>query len=234
MSNNRPKNFLLSSLSDADFALVQPHLKPTELIRGTVLFEAGEPIRRVYFPDSGIISVVVELSNGQTIEIAMIGRDTIAGGLFAMDGKISLNKAIVQVSGAGATVDVDKLRAIANQSATFREQLVIYEQIVFAQAQQAGACNATHSVEERMARWLLYVRDLIDGDEMELTQEFLSQILGVQRSSVSLVAAGLQQRGFIQYRRGRMQITHLDDLRGVACECYDAVKSHRDRLLAES
>jgi CRP-like cAMP-binding protein len=233
LTSTRPSNFVLTSLSDSDYSLVKPHLKSVELARGTVLYNSGEPIRRVYFPDSGIISSVVELESGQPIEVAMIGRDTVAGGMFAMDGKISLNKGIVQLSGSGWSVDVDKLRAISQQSPTFARSLIIHEQIVFAQAQQSAACNAVHSLEERMARWLLYVRNLIDGDMMQLTQEFLSQILGVQRSSVSLVAARLQQRGLIHYRRGRLEITHLENLKGVACECYEAVKVHRDRLLSE-
>jgi CRP-like cAMP-binding protein len=212
---------------------VKPHLRPVEFPRGAVLYEAGEPIHRVLFPDSGIISSVVELSSGQAIEIAMIGRDTVAGGLFALDGKISLNKGIVQLAGSGWTMDVDKLRAVTNASPTFARALVVHEQIVFVQAQHAAACNAVHSLEARMARWLLYVRELIDGETMQLTQEFMSQILGVQRSSVSLVAARLQQRGMIHYRRGKLAITRLDHLRKTACECYDAVKAHRDRLLSE-
>ena len=229
----RPPNFLLNALSESDFALVKPHLKPVQLTRGDALYQAGDPIRRVYFPDSGIISSMVELASGQAIEIAMIGRDTVAGGMFAMDGKTSLNKAVVQMPGAGWAVDVDKLRGLAERSPTFARALVIHEQIVFAQAQQSAACNAVHSLEERMARWLLYVRDLIDGDTLQLTQEFLSQILGVQRSSVSLVATRLQQRGLIHYRRGRMELVKLDALSNVACECYSAVKVHRDRLLSE-
>jgi CRP-like cAMP-binding protein len=233
LASARPTNFLLQALSDSDFALVKPHLKPVELTRGAVLYDAGEPIRRVFFPDSGIISSVLELSSGQAIEIAMIGRDTAAGGLFALDGKISLNKGIVQLAGTGWSLDVDKLRAVANTSPSFARALIIHEQIVFAQAQQAAACNAVHSLEARMARWLLYVRELIDGETLQLTQEFMSQILGVQRSSVSLVAARLQQRGVIHYRRGKLEITRLDSLRKIACECYDTVKAHRERLLSE-
>jgi len=233
LTSTRPANFLLHALSDNDFALVKPQLKQVELPRGAVLYEAGEPIRRVLFPDSGIISSVVSLASGQAIEVAMIGRDTVAGGMFALDGKISLNKGVVQLPGSAWTLEVDKLRSIAEKSPTFARSLIIHEQIVFAQAQQAAACNAVHTLEARMARWLLYVRDLIDGETLHLTQEFLSQILGVQRSSVSLVAARLQQRGLIRYRRGKLSITRLDALKRVACECYDAIKAHRDRLLAE-
>jgi CRP-like cAMP-binding protein len=229
----RPQNFVLGALSAADAALLAPHLRTVEMTRSEVLYQTNEPIRRVYFPHSGIISVVVELSSGQEIEAAMIGRDTVAGGLFALDGKVSLNKAVVGISGTCSVIDVDRLRAAADQSPSLCETLAVHEQIVFAQSQQSAACNAVHTVEERLARWLLYVRDLLDGDTLELTQEFLGQILGVQRSTVSLVATGLQQRGLITYSRGRMNIANMEKLHAVSCECYAAVRAHRERLLAE-
>jgi CRP-like cAMP-binding protein len=229
----RPENFLLQALSEADYALLSPHLKPVELVQNAVLFETAEPIRRVYFPNSGIISIVVELSGGQTVEAAMIGRDTVAGAAFAMDGKISLNKAIVNVPGTCTVIEVEKLRAAADQSKTLRAALICYEQIVFAQSQQAAACHAVHTLEQRLARWLLYVRDLVDGETLQLTQEFLGQILGVQRTSVSLVAQRLQDEGLISYRRGQVRISHVEKLRAVSCECYGAVGTHRERLLNE-
>ena len=229
----RPENLMLTALSDADYAALAPPLKPMELVPNAVLFETTEPIRRVYFPNSGIISVVVELSGGHTVEAAMIGRDTVAGAAFALDGKISLNKAIVNMPGTCLCIDVDKLRSAAEQSSTLRAALICYEQIVFAQSQQAAACHAIHTLEQRLARWLLYVRDLVDGETLSLTQEFLGQILGVQRTSVSLVAQRLQDEGIISYRRGHVQISSREKLLAISCECYEAVGAHRERLLSE-
>jgi CRP-like cAMP-binding protein len=162
-------NRLLASLVPADIELLRPHLKPTELKNETVLYEAGDPIDRVYFPHSGIISLVVELSGGQGIEAAMIGRDSVLGATAALDGQVSLNKAIVQLPGTGETLDVGRFRAVAEQSPALRTTLLHHEQVLFAQAQQSAACNASHAVEARLARWLLRSRDLSGSDTLALT-----------------------------------------------------------------
>jgi CRP-like cAMP-binding protein len=181
-------------LLPADFELLRPHLKSAELVHETVLFEAGDKIDRVYFPHSGIISLVVSLASGEAIEAAMIGRDSVYGGSSALDGMVSLNKVIVQLAGEGVSLDVARFREIADKSLDFRTTLIRHEQVLFAQAQQSAACNASHTVEARLSRWLLRSRDLSGSDTLALTQEFLAQMLGVQRSSVSLVANTLQQQ----------------------------------------
>jgi len=229
-SLNSP-NRLLASLRPTDFELLRPQLRPVELVHESVLFEAGDPIDRVYFPHSGIISLVVDLAGGQTIEAAMVGRDSVLGGSSALDGLISLNKAIVQLAGAGVTLDVARFREVAEMSPDFRTTLIRHEQVLFAQAQQSTACNASHNVEARLSRWLLWSRYLSGSDTLQLTQEFLAQMLGVQRSSVSLVASTLQQAGLINYRRGRIEIINLKGLKEASCECYATVKAHYDRLL---
>jgi CRP-like cAMP-binding protein len=224
-------NRLLASLVPGDFELLRPHLKPIELTHEAVLFEAGDKIDRVYFPHSGIISLVVELSEGRVIEAAMIGRDSMLGATSAMDGAISLNKAIIQLGGVGETLDVTRFRAVAEKSARLRTALLRHEQLVFAQAQQSAACNAAHTVNARLARWLLRARDLSGSDRLELTQEFLAQMLGVRRTSVSPVANALQEAGLVRYSRGRIDILDLQGLQGASCECYSMVKEHYDRLL---
>jgi len=173
----------------------------------------------------------VPLSGGHIIEAAMVGHDSIVGASSALDGRISLNKGIVQAPGAASVMPVAPFRKAAEKSDTVRAALVRHEQALFVQAQQSAACNASHKVEARMARWLLRARDLSDEDTIPLTQEFFSQMLGVQRTSVSDVAHNLQQLGLIDYSRGRVQITNLQGLRREACECYLTVKSHYDRLL---
>jgi CRP-like cAMP-binding protein len=227
-------NRLLASLLPADFELLRPHLKPTELKHAAVLFEAGDKIDRVYFPHSGIISLVVELAGGEAIEAAMIGRDSMLGGTSALDGAVSLNKAIIQLAGSAETLDVVKFREVAEQSLPLRTVLLHHEQVLFAQAQQSAACNASHHVEARLSRWLLRVRDLSGSDRLELTQEFLGQMLGVRRSSVSPVANDLQRTGLIRYNRGHIEIVDLKGLQSLSCECYGTVKAHYDRLLNHS
>ncbi|MGZ3412171.1 MAG: Crp/Fnr family transcriptional regulator, partial [Xanthobacteraceae bacterium] len=170
---------MLASLSADVFAAVEPHLKIIPLTHGDVLAETGSTIKRVYFPNSGVISLVVELAVGEMIETAMVGRDGVFNAAAALDGKVSLNKGIVQLAGVASVLDVDHLRALADEFKTFRALLIRHEQVLFAQSQQSAACNASHRVEQRMCRWLLRMRDLADSDDLIVTQEFLAQMLGV-------------------------------------------------------
>lgn len=225
-------NMLLNTLPTKTFAAIEPHLKTVELVHGEVLGEAGDSITRVYFPHSGVISLVVELSVGDMIETAMVGRDGALNISSALDGKVSLNKAIVQLAGAASTIDVDQLRKIVREFDAFRSLLIRHEQVLFAQSQQSAACNASHSVEARMCRWLLRMRDLAAAADLMLTQEFLAQMLGVRRPSVSLVANTLQKAGLIKYRRGNIRLLDIAGLNDGSCECYGTVKAHYDRMLA--
>jgi len=225
-------NMLLHSLAAKTFAAIEPHLKTVELVHGEVLSEAGNQVTRAYFPHSGVISLVVELSIGDMIETAMIGRDGVLNASSALDGKISLNKAIVQLAGAASTIEVDQLCKIAREFDAFRSLLIRHEQVQFAQAQQSAACNASHSVEARMCRWLLQMRDFASSDDLVLTQEFLAQMLGVRRPSVSLVANTLQKAGLIKYRRGNIRLLDIEGLKQGSCECYGVVKAHYKRMLA--
>lgn len=225
-------NRILASLPKAVLAGIQSHLKVIDLKLGDVLAEAGGAVKHVYFPHSGVISLVVELAIGQMIETAMVGRDGVFNAASALDGKISLNKGIVQLAGTASVISVTRLAALADEHKPFRSLLILHEQVLFAQSQQSAACNASHAVEARMCRWLLRMRDLADGDELTLTQEFLAQMLGVTRPSVSIVANMLQKAGFITYKRGNIKILDVPGLKSDSCECYASVKSHYDRMLA--
>ena len=177
--SNKPTNLLLASLSAADLKLLEPHLKPLELPQHKVLWEAGQSVSAVYFPYDAVVSLVVTLSSGEAIEAAMVGRDGVVGALAALDGRISLSRAVVQISGHGASCDVEALKQATMQSATLYSLLIRHEQVVYAQAQQSAACNAMHTIEERLARWLLRARDLSRSDTLPFTQEFLAELLGV-------------------------------------------------------
>jgi CRP-like cAMP-binding protein len=225
-------NKLLASLPAKIFEALQPHLKTVELKHGTVLAESGSTVQRAYFPHSGVISLVVDLNVGDMIETAMVGHDGVLNAAPALDGKVSLNKAIVQLAGEATVISVDKLRSVADEHKAFRALLIRHDQVLFAQSQQSAACNASHTVEARMCRWLLRMRDLSGSDEMVLTQEFLAQMLGVRRTSVSVVANTLQKAGFISYRRGNMRLLNVPNLKEGACECYETVKAHYERLLS--
>ena len=224
-------NQFLQTLPEAEIEVLRPHLGVVELTRETVLVEAGSRLTHVYLPQSGAISMMVRLSEGQSVEVATVGRDSAFGISAAFGGGISLTSAVVVLPGTAATIDVAELRAIAGRSVAFRTALARHEQAVLALAQQAAACNASHSVEARLSRWLLRARDLCDSKTLPLTQEFLAQMIGVQRNAISIVAHALQRAGIIRYSRGHIDIVDVDGLRATACECYDVVKTHHQRLL---
>ena len=222
-------NRLLASLPRAVFGAIKPSLKFVELSHGDVIAEAGGLVRRVYFPHSGVISLVVELSAGDMIETATVGRDGVIGAASALDGRVSFNKGIVQLEGVASVMSIERLRALTDENKRFRSILIRHEQVLFAQAQQSAACNASYSAEARMCRWLLRMRDLA-GERLKLTQQFLGQMMGVQRSTVSLAANTLQRAGLIKYRRGNIEILDVEGLRDAACECYATVAAHYQKL----
>jgi CRP-like cAMP-binding protein len=226
-------NQLLASLPAPDFELFRPHLETIDLVQGQVLVAAGERLTRVFFPQSGVISFVVSLSDGTTVDVATIGRDSAFGALAAVYGNISSTDAVVQIPGVASTLTVGRLRAAAEQSVSFRTTLIRHGQGLFAQAQQSAACNAVHSIEARLARWLLRLHDLSDAVTLPLTQDLLAQMIGVQRNSVSTVAHILQERRIIKYARGHIEILDLAALQSASCECYEAVNSQYRRLLSE-
>jgi len=225
------RNQLLNLLPQNIFAALQPHLKDVKLVFADVVAEPDEPVNRVYFPHTGVISLVIEMETGSMIETAMVGRDGAVNATSALDGKTSFQKAIIQVAGAASVISTDALRSIADEFEPFRSVLIRHEQVLLAQAQQSAGCNASHTVEARMCRWLLRIRDLTQSDEIDLTQEFLSQMLGVRRTSVSLVAHTLQKADFIQYRRGHIKILDAEKVRSGACECYESVKARYETLV---
>jgi len=161
----------------------------------------------------------------------MVGCDGALNAASAFDGKVSLNKAIVQLAGVASAIDVVRFHDIADDSKALRSFLIRHEQVLFAQAQQSAACNASHSVEARMCRWLLFMGDHVRSDDLTLTQEFLAQMIGVRRPSVSIVASTLQKAGFIKYRRGHVQVLDRPGLEEASCECYGTVKAHYEKLL---
>jgi CRP-like cAMP-binding protein len=192
-------NLLLASLSPSDLAALQPHLKLVHFKQEQVLFEAGDTIDATYFPTSAVISIVVTLSSGQVVEAAMVGRDGVVGASAALDGRLSLSRAIIQLSGDAMVCGLAGLRSAAMQSQSLLALLIRHEQILYAQAQQSTACMAAHHVNARLCRWLLRSRDLSRSDTLLFTQEFLAEMLGVSRTTVTLVAHTLQQAGIIKY-----------------------------------
>ena len=226
-------NLLLASFSAADSAAIRPHLKLVRLAHKQVLFEAGSLIGTVYFPISAIISLVIKLTSGETVEAAMVGRDGVVAASAALDGTMSLNGAVVELEGDSLVCDPGALKGAALQSHTMLSTLIRHEQTLFAQAQQSTACIATHDVEARLCRWILRARDLAGRDHLPLSADYLAEMLGVPHSSVALTAHTLQQAGLIRYARGTIKVVDAEGLREAACECYDAVKSHYQTMFGD-
>jgi CRP-like cAMP-binding protein len=227
----RSKNGLLASLTADNFELLRPHLRTVELLQDRVLAETGDRLTKVYFPHSGVISLVLPLKKGEGIEIAMVGRDSVLGAFAALGEPISLSDVVVLIPGVASILDVEHLHAAADRSPQLRATLVRHQQALFVQAQQAAVCNAVHPVEARLPRWLLRTYDLSGSNRLPLTQELMAQMIGAKRNSVSIEAHTLQQSNLIRYSRGQVEIVDLEALTRASCECYAAVKAQCERLL---
>jgi CRP-like cAMP-binding protein len=227
----RAANGFLSALAADDFELIRPHLKTADLRPDSVLVGAGETLRRAWLPHRGVISLIVNLSKGEHVQVAMIGRDSIFGVFASLGDPVALNSAVVLVPGIASTIELERLHAAPDRSATLRALMMRHGLAAYAQIQQTAGCNAAHSVEARLARCLLQIHDLSGGGKFVLTQELMAQMIGARRNSVSMVASTLQQSGVIHYSRGHIQILDLDALKKAACECYGAVRTHYERLL---
>jgi CRP-like cAMP-binding protein len=228
-SRAESRNHLLSSLSAGDYALLEPHLKDVPLKQGTVLVEQGESIEQIYFPHSGMVSVVIVLADGEkTVETATVGREGAIGAVAGLGERVSSARAIVQVAGNGSRIPARAFQAAVRQSPLLRDFVVRYQEMLLHQAQQSTACNALHEARPRLCRWLLQTRDRLDSDVIALTQEFLAQMLGVRRTTVTELARGLQKKGLVRYKRGKIEILDREGLEECACECYGALRKQAD------
>jgi len=226
-------NFLLNLLEPDVFDQIEPQLSIIDLPREQVLAETHQRIEKVYFPHSGIISCVVELKGGGAIETGMIGRDGTFGASQALDDKVSLNHVVIQLAGTASLMASDDLRQQAEAHEVFRAFLIKYDQFFLAQVQQHVACNAVHTVQARTCKWLLRMHELV-GSDLLLTQEFLAQMMGVTRTSVTTVAGELQKAGMITYSRGRLHIVDIAQIQKWACECDDDIRSHYRRIFSSN
>jgi CRP-like cAMP-binding protein len=227
------RNRLLASLAPPDFTLLARHLKSVALDHGAVLHEQGAPVETVYFPLSGAVSLLAVMQSGEAVETSIVGNEG-AIGLFAEFGPWqACTRATVQAPGAAESVPAAVFKIVASNNERIRRLMHRYKETLSAQTQQSVACNALHSVEERVARWLLQLADRIDNVELPITQDALSQMLGVRRTTVTLIAQKLQDDGIIRYRRGRIVVTDRAALQGLACECYATCRRRAEALFEE-
>jgi CRP-like cAMP-binding protein len=216
-------NRLLDSLSPGDFALLKPHLKPHVMTQSVLLHDQGDQIDYIYFPHSGMVSLLAVMKQGNSVEIATVGREGAVGAMAGFGPRHAFTRAIVQADGMASRITTVKFQESLKKSADLRETIVRFNEGLLAQVQQTAACNALHELEERLCRWLLQTQDRTGGDIITLTHEFLSQMLAVRRTTVTLVARALQKAGAIKYRRGKIEIVDRGKLERRACECYFVV-----------
>jgi CRP-like cAMP-binding protein len=191
-------NVILSALTPGDAAALRPHLTPTHLDHKKILFDPGDIIKDVYFPTTAVISLVTTLASGEMTESAMVGNDGAVGIASALDGKIAVCRAIVQLGGDAIICNSNAFKGAVLQSEALIPIVMRHEQTLFAQAQQSTSCMANDTIEARLCRWLLRARDLSGSNDLPFTQEFLAEMLGVQRTSVTTVALTLQGAGVIK------------------------------------
>lgn len=232
MSTERPNNAFLRALNEQDFNSLRPELTAVKLPLAQILYGPEQPIHALTIPTCGIVSFVVHLSTGDGVEAGTIGNDGIIGSSAALNDTMALNTAVVQIAVTGFALDVGVARKIAAESQSFRRALYRNDQILFMQSQQSIACIAKHPLEARLCRWLLRCRDLAESEKLSLTQEFLAQMLGVQRSTLSMTAHRLQAAGLIEYSRGNIRILNLEGMKETTCECYGAIKELEGKLFS--
>lgn len=228
------QNLLLAALPPDDFGLLAPHLAQVELERGRLLYDPGDKIDVIYFPHDGVISLMTLMENGAAIESATIGREGALGLAAAVAPRASLVRAIVQTPTRAMRISAVQIHEAWEKSPRIRELVDRHGEALFGHAIQSVACNALHSVEARFCRWLLTCHDRISTNTIALTQEFLADMLGVQRTTVTAVARALQEKGAIRYRRGVVDIIDRAALEQMACECYGVIRRTYERLLPES
>lgn len=228
------KNRLLSALPSEDRALLTPHLFTVDLEKGRLLYDPGDPVDQIYFPHDCVISLMTLMENGAAIESAAIGHEGALGLMAAAAPRQSLTRAIVQTPGSALRIASGPLHEAWSRSAVLRDLVDRHNQALFGHVIQSVACNALHAVEARFCRWLLSCHDRIDNHTVNLTQEFLADMLGVQRTTVTAVAGSLQAKGLIRYRRGVVDILDRAGLEAMTCECYGAVRRSYQRLLPAS
>ena len=228
-----PQNFLLNHLPRDVLKRIEPDLKLVQLSRSEVLHKPGEEIQDLYFPTTSMISITLMMRGGQTVETGAIGRREVVGINAFMGGReTTQTEYIVQLPGEALKIAADPLKTEFNRNTEMRAVLLKYTQAFVAQISQNVACNRSHNTDQRFARWLLEVADRVQLEKFPLTHEFIAQMLGTRRASVTDAAIKVKNQGIIEYDRKNIKINDIGALEERSCECYRLLKTEYDRLLA--
>lgn len=225
-------NQLLDALEPDSLQRIVGHLEPVKFDLGDLVCEAGGLLKHAYFPQGAVLSLLTLLQDGSAIETANIGREGAFGLFAAMYSRASFNRCIVQLEGRMVRCPIQLLQLEFKNSEHVRNLFVSYSETLLSQVQQSVACNTVHSTEERMCRWLLMMHDQANGNLLPYTHEFLSNILGANRKSITIAAQSMQLAGLISYKRGMIQVLDRSGLEKASCECYAIVKDRFDAFLS--
>jgi CRP-like cAMP-binding protein len=228
------RNRLLASLKADEFSRLRRYLREVAVAQGDLLEERGRRVDAVFFPQSGMISLIVEMPEDHTVEVGMVGSEGAVGLNAGLGSRIASVTSLVQVSGTCFKISASRFRSVVGQSQQLRELIVRYNEMQAGQVQQTAACNALHDVDSRLARWLLQTSDHTRSDMVPFTREFLGKMLGVRRGTVSGAAAKFESAGLIKTHRGHIRLLDRDRLRKEACYCYEYLRKHVDRLVPKS
>ncbi len=221
----RPGNHLLAALPDDTLALLEPDLRQLNLPQGFVCCSAGDPIDEVYFPHTGMISQMVTTGDSEMVETSSTGSEGAVGLQCGFGPRLSFTHATVQIPGMFSAISAAHFTNAVTRSQTLRDLIFAHTELLWLEAQQNSACNAIHDGSSRLCRWLLQCADRSGSEQLLLTQESLAEMLGVRRTTVTLLAQELQKRGIVRYSRGRITILDRAALEAHACECYQTIKS---------
>jgi CRP-like cAMP-binding protein len=226
-----PANRLLAMLPGKEYRRILPELKRTTLSFGEVLYEPGDRIRHVYFPNNSIVSLLSAVGDSSTLEVGMVGNEGMTGLPIFMGVDVSTTRALVQGSGSAMKMTSGAMRHEANRLGSLHRLLHRYSHSLLTQISQSSACNRFHTVDARLARWLLMTGDRLGEDQFRLTQDFMSNMLGVRREGVNKAAGALQAKKLIRYSRGNLAILNRTGLEAASCACYAITKAESDAYL---
>ena len=225
-SNRHVENKILLAIPEPEFRSIRPHLEPVELESHNILHEAHEVLQYAYFPNDGLLSLVVVLAEGKTVEAGIVGKEGLVG-IPAIAGlSRSPLREVVQISGNGLRISAATLRELLTTAPRLHRELEHFSVVLGLQVAQTAGCNRLHDVEKRLARWLLMAEDRVSSDFLPITHDFLATMLGTDRPSVSLAAGVLQKAGVIEYSRGSVKILNRAELERIACECYGTIRRY--------
>ena len=227
-SNQIPANRLLAALPKPDFKILSAKMKTLPLAFGEPIYEAGEEIKQIYFPESGIISLLSAVDKDSTLEVGIVGSEGLAGVSVFLGVGTSPNRALVQGSGSALTISSRNFLSACKSSEKLSTAVRRYIHSLLTQISQSAVCNRYHVIEDRLSRWLLMTHDRMRTDEFQITQDFLSNMLGVRREAVNIAARDLQLRGLISYKRGHLTVIDRPGLEAAACPCYKLIKQEYD------